>query len=165
MLRIFNDPLLSVTQGLLRVAYVALFSVAVLLGIAACFGLTLADQVAHYTTATTVERHDGSILVLALVPTLALFGWFVRILSQIVGSVAAGTPFIADNADRLTRMAWLALALKAISLVQQMTLSDTMGIKVTSAPTGGVVLALTLFILARVFRQGAAMREDLEGTV
>jgi hypothetical protein len=30
---------------------------------------------------------------------------------------------------------------------------------------GGLLLALTLFILARVFRQGAAMREDLEGTV
>jgi hypothetical protein len=30
---------------------------------------------------------------------------------------------------------------------------------------GGVLLILVLFILARVFRQGAAMREDLEGTV
>ena len=29
----------------------------------------------------------------------------------------------------------------------------------------GVLLALVLFILARVFRHGAAMREDLEGTV
>jgi hypothetical protein len=26
-------------------------------------------------------------------------------------------------------------------------------------------LAIVLFVLARVFRQGAAMREDLEGTV
>lgn len=30
---------------------------------------------------------------------------------------------------------------------------------------GGIILAITLFILARVFRQGAAMRNDLEGTV
>ena len=30
---------------------------------------------------------------------------------------------------------------------------------------GGVLLALVLFILARVFREGAAMREELEGTV
>jgi hypothetical protein len=30
---------------------------------------------------------------------------------------------------------------------------------------GGVLLALVLFILARVFRQGAKMREELEGTV
>ena len=30
---------------------------------------------------------------------------------------------------------------------------------------GGLILILTLFILARVFRHGAAMREDLEGTV
>ena len=29
----------------------------------------------------------------------------------------------------------------------------------------GILLAVILFILARVFRQGAAMREDLEGTV
>jgi hypothetical protein len=30
---------------------------------------------------------------------------------------------------------------------------------------GGVLTALLLFILARVFREGAAMRKDLEGTV
>ena len=29
----------------------------------------------------------------------------------------------------------------------------------------GLLLALVLFILARVFREGARMREDLEGTV
>jgi hypothetical protein len=29
----------------------------------------------------------------------------------------------------------------------------------------GVAFVLLLFILARVFRQGAAMRDDLEGTV
>ena len=30
---------------------------------------------------------------------------------------------------------------------------------------GSILLTLILFILARVFRHGAAMREDLEGTV
>ena len=30
---------------------------------------------------------------------------------------------------------------------------------------GGILLILVLFILARVFRQGSAMREELEGTV
>jgi hypothetical protein len=30
---------------------------------------------------------------------------------------------------------------------------------------GGVLLALVLFILARVFRKGAEMRAELEGTV
>ena len=29
----------------------------------------------------------------------------------------------------------------------------------------GILLALVLFILARVFREGAAMRSELEGTV
>jgi Zn-dependent protease with chaperone function len=29
----------------------------------------------------------------------------------------------------------------------------------------GIILVVTLFILARVFRQGAEMRADLEGTV
>ena len=29
----------------------------------------------------------------------------------------------------------------------------------------GILLALILFILARVFRHGARMRDDLEGTV
>ena len=30
---------------------------------------------------------------------------------------------------------------------------------------GGLLLMLVLFILARVFRRGAEMREELEGTV
>ena len=32
-------------------------------------------------------------------------------------------------------------------------------------PLSGLFLALVLFILARVFREGTRMREDLEGTV
>jgi hypothetical protein len=32
-------------------------------------------------------------------------------------------------------------------------------------PLAGLFLALVLFILARVFREGTRMRDDLEGTV
>jgi hypothetical protein len=32
-------------------------------------------------------------------------------------------------------------------------------------PLAGLFLALVLFILARVFREGTRMREDLEGTI
>ena len=34
-----------------------------------------------------------------------------------------------------------------------------------SISLSGIMLILTLFILARVFRQGAMMRAELEGTV
>ena len=162
MLRIFNDPLLSVTQGLLRVAYIALFSIAVLLGVGVCIAVLTGDQLSRFSTVTPEHRHAGTIVVLATVPALALFGWFLRILRQIVRTVALGTPFVAENADRLVWMGSLALALKGVAVAERLMLGDG---RVIAAPEGGILLALTLFILARVFRQGAAMRADLEGTI
>jgi len=164
MLRVLNDPLLAVTQGLLRFIYMALFAITALLAIAACVGLLSGDQVSQYSTVTAAQRH-GVVLILLVIPSLALFGWFVRILRQIVGTVAERTPFIAENAGRLARMGWLALALKGISIAAHWVLADLLALNKVALPDGGIVLALTLFILARVFRQGAAMREDLEGTV
>ena len=164
MVRMFNDPLLSVTQGLLRVAYIALFSIAALLAVAACFALMM-DQT-QFSTITAAQRHDGGILMLAIVPSLAVFGVFLRILRQIVRTVAEGTPFVAVNASRLTGMGWLVLLLKGIFIAEQWVLrQELLERSDLTLPNGSVMMALTLFILARVFRQGAAMRADLEGTI
>ena len=103
---------------------------------------------------------------------LMLWERFVVYLRRIVDSVGAGDPFAPENADRLSRMGWMALSAFALSLplgalgawiasrVEQGTLEIDFG-----GGGSGLVLALVLFILARVFRHGAAMREELEGTV
>lgn len=159
MARFLNDPLLHGTKGLLRIAYMLCFGVAVFLAVVATIG-SLADFTS--TTLTPARLRDGVIRIFTLVPLLAVVGWFLRLLWQIVGTVAAGSPFAGVNAKRLTRMGWLALLLMAMSLVQKIALDTS---ETLSDPSGSLLLALTLFILARVFRQGAAMREDLEGTV
>ena len=117
------------------------------------------------------------IAVLALVwAMLSLSMLFVRRLRAIVGTVNEGDPFLPDNAVRLARMAWYALGTQLCEFVGQPLiaaygqyasgftrgLSTSGGQHVSLAPLG---FAITLFILARVFRQGAAMRDDLEGTV
>jgi hypothetical protein len=110
-------------------------------------------------------------VLVAAMAALAFF--FVRHLRRIVDSVAEGDPFMPVNAERLRHMAWLTLAFQLVAV----PMTD-LAVWFDAAPhhpnvhhgTDGIsiamlVLALILFILARVFRQGAAMREDLEGTV
>ena len=94
----------------------------------------------------------------------------LRRLLAIVGTVRAGNPFVAANAFRLQTIAWTLLALQLLSLV--------IGgiVKAVSSPAhpididagfsinGWLAVLLTL-VLARVFAEGARMRDELEGTV
>jgi hypothetical protein len=117
------------------------------------------------------------IVVLLLVwSMLTLSMLFVRQLRAIVGTVNEGDPFLPVNARRLARMGWYALGTQLCEFAGQPLvaaygkyasgftrgISTNDGQHVSLAPLG---LAMTLFILARVFRQGAAMRDELEGTV
>jgi hypothetical protein len=99
---------------------------------------------------------------------------FLRDLWAIIGSVDDGDPFRPQNAVLLARMGWtmlganitaLLVALQAAWLDEFDQASGVHSEIDFDLGTGGLLLMLTLFILARVFRHGAAMREDLEGTV
>jgi hypothetical protein len=94
----------------------------------------------------------------------------LRRLIAIVETVRTGDPFVAANADRLRIIAWALLALQLLSLV-----IGAIG-KAVSMPAhpvhldaglsiNGWLAVLLTFVLARVFAEGALMREDLEGTV
>jgi hypothetical protein len=102
----------------------------------------------------------------------ALAFFFLKQLRRIVDSVADGDPFVPANADRLKTMGWLALAIQVLMIPATGLLVwfDALPQKpnvhyVDNNSLGGLVLAVLLFVLARVFRVGAAMREELEGTV
>ena len=103
----------------------------------------------------------------------ALFLFFGR-MRAIIASVADGDPFIPDNARRLNAMAWLLLTHEiAAVIIGQLRLYGVNSIypdgesslALSPYDLDGLLMVLVLFILARVFRHGAAMREDLEGTV
>jgi hypothetical protein len=135
----------------------------------------------HITAELRTEMADPSLvfpimqsvaaLALASLATAILFGFFDRLL-RIINTVKEADPFQPANADRLAQMGWLALAvqfvaipLAGLGLFFAKTLKDQGGTIDVAFDPGGVLLVVILFILARVFRHGAAMREDLEGTV
>jgi hypothetical protein len=95
---------------------------------------------------------------------------FALELGRIVRTVQQGDPFEPANADRLARMGWLTLGVTISGwLLRPLVLWLEQHFEELSVGNGpelsGLVLSATLFILARVFRHGAAMRDDLQGTV
>lgn len=117
------------------------------------------------------------LVILAMLTGIVLLGLAWRFLNELRGiikTVDAGDPFRHDNADRLNRMGWIAI-------IGQVIVMPVAALALWSAPyldkverelhiDGAfdwttILLALVLFILARVFRHGADMRADLEGTV
>ena len=94
----------------------------------------------------------------------------LRRLMAIVETVRAGDPFVAANADRLQAIAWIQLALQLISITvgavgsAVSTSGHELHLDAGFSPSAWLAVVMT-FVLARVFADGAAMREDLEGTV
>ena len=102
--------------------------------------------------------------------TIPLNDLILRRLLAIVGTVRAGNPFVAANAQRLQGIGWALLILQLLSLVigaiarAISTASHPIHLDAGFSINGWLAVLLT-FILARVFTEGALMREDLEGTV
>jgi hypothetical protein len=109
------------------------------------------------------------LFVLLFVGGILAYRW-LRQLGRIIDSVAHGEAFAPLNAARLENMGWLTFGIEAISIPAGAIagyLTHHFGrehIEIGPSLTG-VLMGLVLFILARVFREGAAMREELEGTV
>lgn len=108
-----------------------------------------------------------AVLGLAVIP---LNHVVLKRLLAIVDTVRGGDPFVAANASRLQTIAWALLAIQIISIVIGAVA------KVISSPAyplhidagfsiNGWLAVLLTFLLARVFAEGALMREDLDGTV
>ena len=103
-----------------------------------------------------------------------LVHFVLRHLRAMVETVRAGDPFVAANAQRLQAIAWLvmggevlrlaigAVARIATPIAQSLGMDMDIRIQFSLAPWLAVLL---LFVLAGVFREGARMRADLEGTV
>lgn len=110
-----------------------------------------------------------AIAVLGLVVIPLNYAILKRLLA-IVQTVREGDPFVAANASRLQAIAWVLLALQIISLVigaiakAVSTPAHPLHLDAGFSINGWLAVLLT-FLLARVFAEGAVMREDLEGTV
>lgn len=171
-----RDPLLTAARlvvGLLM-GLCIFAAIMVALGIGALLTIEREKMLTKLAeSGVSADNYSLVVLALLLIVAVVVIGLlFLREMLRIIGSVELGDPFDSVNADRLRRMGWLtvtsqglALALAAIAIMiggyRQALLAEDL----LNAAFGGLLLALVLFILARVFRIGAAMREELEGTV
>ena len=179
MTKATKDPLLAIAR-------IVLMFFIVVLGIAAA-ALVIALPVMLFNQAALLAElaSDGKDIVPGLIPAaafvlagaaalMALGIYFLWLLRRIVNSVGEGDPFIPENADRLSRMAWVAIIGQAAAIPIGIAVFWIADIAADSDEhihadfgfsASGVLLVLILFILARVFRKGTEMREELEGTV
>jgi hypothetical protein len=91
-------------------------------------------------------------------------------LLAIVETVKVGNPFVMANAVRLKTIAWAILGLEmlhfTVGAIAEGVSTATTPLNISSGfSLTRWLTVLLLFVLARVFEQGARMREDLEGTV
>jgi hypothetical protein len=166
----------------LPIAYVALRILIVLnwlfgVGILAVLASTLVDEawtlkalgMSEFANAGTVIMGIRAIAALGLVSIPLVYAILTRLLAMVV-TVRAGDPFVLGNAHRLERIAWVLLALQLLSLViggiarAISTPAHPFHLDAGFSVNGWLAVILT-FVLARVFTEGATMREDLEGTV
>jgi hypothetical protein len=102
--------------------------------------------------------------------TIPINHFLLKRLLAIVETVRVGDPFVAANALRLQAIAWALLALQLLGIV-----IGAIGEAISTPTTpvdldagfsiNGWVAVLLTFVLARVFAEGAQMREELDGTV
>jgi Protein of unknown function (DUF2975) len=127
------------------------------------FGLAPSPEAAGLVTGLR------AIAVLGLAAIAPNYVVLTRLLA-IVETVRAGDPFVAANADRLQAIAWALLTLQLLSLIigaiaKAVALPGRpLDVDAGFSISGWLAVLLT-FLLARVFAEGAHMRDDLEGTV
>ncbi len=171
-----RDWLLSSARWLVTLIIALVCVIGIFLAFAA-----IAVPLAHDRLSAELLERTGSALTwneimaaelfFAFVLTMGALAFFwLRHLRRIIDSVGPGEAFTTTNAERLAKMGWLTVGIEALSipggaaayfLTQHFKRSD---IDMTIS-LEGILMALVLFILARVFREGANMRAELEGTV
>jgi hypothetical protein len=168
-----KDPLLAAARIMLLLFMIALAVATVALLIAAPLVVVFRETVLHELTLDGMPT-EGIWAVFALISLAAgcaALGFvFFRNLYRIVGTVGEGDPFVPVNAKRLSDMGWIVVAVHVVAIplvAAARFLEDKSDHLHTDANLdfSGILLALILFILARVFREGTRMREELEGTV
>lgn len=166
----------------LPIAYIAIRLLIILnwLSGAAILALLAATIVARDWTMEALGIAPESWIVpvlpgLQAVAALGLAGvWLnylvLRRLLAIIDTVRVGDPFIGENSRHLLAIAWALLGLQLLSLVigaigtAISTTANPVDLDAGFSPSGWLAVLLT-FVLARIFAEGAQMRDDLEGTV
>jgi Protein of unknown function (DUF2975) len=169
----------SVTRWVVMLTIGLFLLVSIALTILAGFLLFAWPQVvAEITTSHDVPTGLNIAAMQGLALTICLIGvgmalataWALLQLRNIVDTVRDGDPFVQTNALRLRRIGWVMVGIQVMTVpigIMGHELEhhfDHLNLGV-GFPLNGLLAILLMFVLARVFEQGAAMRDDLEGTV
>ena len=106
--------------------------------------------------------------VLVGLPLFAAIHILISRLLEMVDTVRAGDPFAPENAARMKTIAWCLLGVQLFDLSCGVFVGilSAAGADVEWSPSlSGWVAVLLLFVLARVFEEGARIRADLEAMV
>jgi hypothetical protein len=170
-----SPTILTVSRNLLRVLIVLNIVFAVLFA-----GILAASFAKETFFLEQLARQGGPVVAVTNLTALRLVFVLALIMAPLshviltrlramIDTVRSGDPFVSVNARRLTGIAWCLLGIQLIDLVfGAVALSvagDDSPLSGWTFNMTGWIAVLLLFVLARVFEQGARMREDIEGTV
>ena len=172
--RVPSSAALPIARGLLRILIVVNWLVAVLIVVLLIVMPNREWIMSAFKIAPSPDTEQlifamRAIAVLGLVGVPFNYVVLKRLLS-IVETVRDGDPFVAVNAARLQTIAWCLLVLQVLSIIigtiakSVSTPAHPLNLDAGFSVTGWLAVLLT-FLLARVFAEGAHMRDDLEGTV
>ena len=170
-----RDRLTGSAQFIVRLAWIAnrTFLFGVTLGLLASwfFPAEFAGLVGDWLPGSDVQSAmTGMRLLMLLGSAMALAtDRLLATLADIITTACAGNPFIAANADRLQRIGWCLLALQLCE-IPGILIGKYFPDMGSAAPNGDIAIGgwisvLMVFVLARVFAAGSAMRDELEGTI
>lgn len=170
-----DERLVSNATTIVRVATITnrLFLAAVVTGLVATWLIPavfydLLDKAGPAADLPAAMSGIRLLLLVGIVMAIATDRLLVS-LKAIVLSASTGDPFVPDNARRLRTIGWALLTLQLLDIPCALLARfwPSLG---SAAPTGdisvgGWIATLMVFVLARVFAAGSAMRDDLAGTV
>jgi hypothetical protein len=171
-----SPALLGATRGLLWLSLgLVAASALIVVGVGLALAFAWPEVLAQFQTSNvfvdvaTVRLPLGAMLLLFLA-TLAAAAYLLCQLQALVASAAHGDPFAPASALRLRRVGWALVVTQVAALPIHWIASRIVaaGSDLGSAgglSLGGVLAILLAFVLAAVFEQGSAMRDELEGTV
>jgi len=182
-----NQKLFSVTNWLLKAASVFTVFIAAILALVFAvlvlgLGALLFAPALLKPLNIPAVIHGVGLLPVLVAALFAVFGGLVSIVlillairatSGIVDTAIAGDPFVAANAGRLNRIGCLLLGIMAVQFATFLAVgvfapdnNPNVHISGGSEPDPvGLLAILLIFVLARIFQHGSAMRDELESMV
>ncbi|TPE63625.1 DUF2975 domain-containing protein [Sandaracinobacter neustonicus] len=111
----------------------------------------------------------ASLALLGAAVMLAMGARMFQRLGWILNSVSQGDPFTVDNSRRLRHIGWLMIGIQIVGMVTGWIgtrLPPNHNITVDfDLSLSGLFAAFLAFVVAQLFEQARAMREELDGTV